>query len=347
MIYLDAAATTPLHPEVKKTMVETMDVFGNDNSKHAVGFEARKKLEESMERIATVLDVSRDQLVPTYSGTDGNRKAIWAARKKFGHKDLFCSAVEHSSISDEILETNYFDPRDFSRISSSAKFIALMSANNETGAIYPAEVLRKRFPEALILRDYAQTFGKGIKPDFENCDFGTFAPQKFHGPKGIGLLYIKNPEHFTDLAKDTHTRNIFLIAGMAKAFELLDDETPKKLKKWTDQIEEFIRTNISDYKIHESKNPRVPGILNVAFRGVRGSELMTILSEKEGICISTGSACTSDVLGPTRVIQFIEKDPNWQFPIRIGLHSFLTDAEVTDFCAILEHYVGELRSRNF
>ncbi len=344
-MYFDAAATTPLHPEVKSTMIEAMDIFGNDNSKHVVGFQARKRLEQDLEKIANILGVSKSQIVPTYSGTDSNRKAIWTARKKFGPEALFCSNVEHSSVSDEIAEENTFDPRDFSQIPDNAKFIACMAANNETGAIYPADELRKKFPNALILRDYSQVVGKGVEPDFANADFGTISPQKFHGPKGIGLLYLKNPELFPEIAKDTHTRNIFLIAGMAKAFELLDEETPKKLQKWTDQIEGFIQENIPDHKIQESDHPRVPGIINVAFAGIRGSELATILSEKEGVCISTGSACSSDMISPSRVIRAIEPDGKWQYPIRIGLHRFLKDEEVVDFCEILAHYVGEVRNR--
>ena len=222
-----------------------------------------------------------------------------------------------------------------------------MAANSETGAIYEASELRKKFPNTIILRDYAQAIGKGIGLDFENCDAGTFAPQKFYGPKMVGLIYLKNPEHFPEISKDSHTKNLFLVAGMAKAFELLDDKTPEKLTRWTRQIERYIETNIPDYKIHEKKNPRVPGIINVAFRGIRGAELMTVLSEQENICVSTGSACTSDILTPTQVILFIEKDPAWQYPVRISLHRFLTDESVTDFCEILAHYVEELRKRNF
>jgi cysteine sulfinate desulfinase/cysteine desulfurase-like protein len=85
--------------------------------------------------------------------------------------------------------------------------------------------------------------------------------------------------------------------------------------------------------------------VNVAFQGIRGSELMSVLSEKEHICISTGAACTSDILSPTRVIKAIEHDPEWQYPIRIGLHGMLTEKDVLNFCEILAHYVQELRNR--
>ena len=348
-MYFDSAAATPLDPRVKEEMISVMDIFGNENSKHCYGFEARKKMENYISRIAQVLNISESQLAITYSGTDANRRIIWNAQKRFGIENLYCSAVEHSSISDEIPEKNYFDPCDFSEIPKNAKFLALMHANSETGRIYDAKLLREKFPEALILRDYAQSFAKGVLPDFKNADAGSFAPQKIYGPKMIGLLYLKNPEFFSEISKDSHTKNLFLVAGMAKSFEIWAeeiDENKKQFQKWQDEIEDFISNNIPDFKIHERESSRVPGVINVAFANIRGSELMTVLSEKENLAISTGSACTSDILSPTRIIQFIEDDVTWQFPIRIGLHKFLKDQDVKDFCEILAHYVAELRTRN-
>ncbi len=348
-MYFDSAATTPLDPRIKEEMISVMDIWGNENSRHCYGFKAQKKMDEYLERIATVLEVSKDQLNITYSGTDSNRRIIWNMNKRSNRDQLYCSQVEHSSVSDEIIESNYFDPRDFSSISDDAKFISLMQANSETGAIYNANELRSQFSNAVIHRDYSQSYAKGLSPDFDNCDAGTFSPQKIYGPKMVGLLYLKNPEHFRDIAKDSHTKNLFLVAGMVKAFEIHAEEIENNIaqyKKWQTQIEQYIVDNISDYKIHEVENERIPGLINVAFRGIRGSELMGILSDKEGIAISTGSACSSDILSPTRVIRFIEPDGKWQYPIRIGLHKFLKDTDISDFCEILEHYVEEVRKRS-
>lgn len=349
-MYFDSAATTPLDPRVKEEMISNMEIFGNENSKHCYGFEAKKKIDASLAKIADILGVAPYNLSVTYSGTDSNRKMTWSVRKKVAHKDMFCSAVEHSSISDEILEDNNFDPRDLNTLPPDPKFIACMHANSETGASYEGEKLRKKYPNTIILRDYSQSYAKGQKPDFENCDAGTLSPQKIYGPKMVGLLYLKDPQLFPEISKDTHTKNVFLIAGMAKAFEMHAEGLSKnidQLREWQNQIEKYIQANIPDYKIHEKDHHRIPGLINVAFKGVRGSELMTNLSEKEGIAVSTGSACTSDILSPTQVIKFIEPDPTWQYPIRIGLHKFLTDEEVSNFCEILAHYVEEMRKRNF
>lgn len=349
-MYFDSAATTPLDPRVKEEMISVMDIFGNENSKHCYGFEAQNRMKVYLARIADLLGVAPYHLSVTYSGTDSNRKMVWSVRKKLDHEKMFCSAVEHSSILDEIKTNHYFDPRDPTSFRLSPQFLACMQANSETGAIYEGTALRKNFPKAIIHRDFSQSYAKGLPPDFENCDSGTFSPQKMHGPKMIGLLYLKEPQLFPELSKDTHTKNLFLVAGMAKAFEIHSSELSNnidQLKKWQQQIEGYISANIPDFKIHEKEYARIPGLVNVAFKGVRGSELMTLLSEKEGIAISTGSACSSDLLTPTQVIQFIEPNPTWQYPIRIGLHKFLTDKNVSDFCEILDYYVGKLRKRNF
>ncbi|MCF7812136.1 aminotransferase class V-fold PLP-dependent enzyme [Candidatus Gracilibacteria bacterium] len=340
--YFDSAATTPLHPEAWKEMESVRDIFGNASSRHEEGFRTRKKMDEYLQRIADCLGVARDQVIITHGGTDANRKVLWAMRKRSGHENLWCSRVEHSSISDEILEDHQFHPRSWEGLPSSPQFLALMQANNETGEIFDVGGLRKKFPDAIILSDWVQGIGK-MKIDLSDVDFASIAAHKFYGPKGVGILYCKNPEQFQDLAKDTHTKDLIGVAGMTKALEMLSSENATMLQKQTEAIEKFIQDNIPDSKIHAEKFSRVPGILNVAFRGIRGSELMSRLSEEEGICISTGAACTSDILAPPRVIQVIEEDPDWQYPIRIGLHRFLTEKDIQDFCEVLVHYVEEMR----
>ena len=355
--YFDAAATTPLDPQVRKAMHEAEEIFGNENSKHFRGFEARRKFDAAFKKIGEILGVPASQLAVTYSGTDGNRRILWECRKRFGHENLYASAVEHSSIGDEILDANRFDPLgDFSDIPASAKFISLMAANSETGTLFSAEKIRQKFPEAIIHRDYIQAIGK--KPiEFEHADVITLAPHKFYGPKMVGLVWLKNPQLFPEISKDAHTKNVALVTGMAKAFELMADGNPlsgagfKKsanflqLEKWQNEIEKFITENIPDSKIRHQDLDRVGGVINVSFKGVRGGELVQALSEQEQICVSTGSACTSDILQPTDVIKFFESDPDWQFPVRISLHKFLDDEAMTEFCEILAHYVDELRNR--
>lgn len=343
--YFDAAASTPLDPRVKETLIQHLDLWGNNNSKHPAGYQAQRVIDNSLKTIAQVLGCNWEQLCVTYSGTDAARRFLWQCQKDFDPKTLWASAVEHSSILDEIPASQHFDP-NAPIISPQARVIALMAANSETGRIYDAQKLRQDFPQALILRDYSQSFAKGIIPDLENSDAGIFTPQKFYGPKHIGILYLKKPECFPAISKDSHTKNPALVAATATAFEIWHEErktNSEKVKNWDKQIREFIYKNIPNHKFHEAENTKVPGIINVAFAGIRGSELMAVLGKEEGICISTGSACTTDMMSPTHVIKFIESDPAWQYPIRISLHKYLTDADISDFCEILAHYVASNR----
>lgn len=346
--YFDAAASSPLDPRVVTEMQSHFDKFGNNNSHHVRGFEAQKVIDDSLLLIADCLGVAPAELALTYAGTDANRRFLWACARRWGWENMFCSAVEHSSVRDEIMPENQFDPRsggvDFKK--KKPAVIAQMKANAETGEIFDAQPLRERFPDAVILEDWAQATAKGI-PFQTVADAVSFAPQKIYGPKTIGLLWLRHPQDFPELSKDSHTKNCWLIAGMAKAFEIAfseQDETLAKLKKWTEKIEKTI-AQIPDSKIHAADHPRVPGTISAAFRGVRGAALMSVLSEKEQICVSTGSACTSDILVPTATIAHIEDDPAFQFPIRISLHKFLDDAAVEEFCEILTHYITDMRNR--
>jgi len=346
LTYFDSAASTPLHPRVKQVMIDHLDLEGNNNSHHAAGFKAQKLIDDSLKIIAEVLGCNWEQLSVTYSGTDAVRRVIWESQKRWGRDSAWGSAVEHSSVSDELMPNRQFNPDTLEGLSQEAKLIALMAANSETGQIYSAGALRTEFPQSLILRDYSQSFAKGEVPDLRNCDAGVFTPQKFYGPKHIGILYLKNPEAWPEISKDSHTKSPYLVAATAEAFRLWSENlasNAEKLSAWEAQIREAIKTNIPDFKFHADNQPRVKGLINVAFKGVRGSELMAVLSREEAICVSTGSACTSDIMSPTAVIKYIEPDPVWQYPVRISLHQFLTDEAVTDFCEILAHYVTELR----
>ena len=343
--YFDGAATTPLDERVRDEMVANMHIWGNDNSKHLCGFEARKSIDSSLARIAKVLKVSPDQIFPTYSGTDASRRIIWEGRKRFGEKALFASVFEHSSVADEIAQK--FDPDSEMTEISDPAFIAQMHANSETGRIFDLQKIAKKFPRAFLFADSCQSFPKNIWPDFEHADAISFAPQKFYGPKFCGLIWLRNPELFPQISKDAHTKNAFLIAGMAKSFEIWDaerEQTEEKMQKWQHEIESFVATKFaaSEFHVHEADRARVAGVSNIAFRGVRGAALAAALSENEQICVSTGSACTSDLLTVTPTISEIQQNPDFQFPIRISLHKFLTDGAVADFCEILEFYVREL-----
>jgi len=341
--YFDAAATTPLDQSVQEEMVANFHNFGNENVAHFCGQMARKKMDKYMEQIAACLKVPAKNLFIMYSATDCNRRTIQSAQKQFGVENCFCSTVEHSSVTNEISSDHRFLPRPVNgefvypdgTLLKSPKFLALMAASSETGSIFDGTALREKFPAALILRDYAQSYAKFEIPDFANCDAGTFAPQKIYGPKMIGLLYLKNPEKFPEIANDRSTKNLFLVAGMAKAFELFEknrDADFAQTKKWTAQIEDCIR-QIPNAKILDEENPRNTGLILASFANKPGYEIRKLLSD-QGFAVSTRSPGNS-FKRATPMVQLCTDNPKLQMPIRIGLHKFLDNEAVAEFCQAL------------
>lgn len=342
-LYFDSASTTPLHPEVLHAMNEVADVFGNSGSKHIEGIRSKHIIDTALHTIANILNVSPHQLIPTTGGTDANRRVIEALQKRFGIQNGFCASTEHSSVRERFPSSQYFDPFSFEGISRRPDFLALMQANNETGVLFDVKALRKKYPDTFILSDMVQSFGK-IPIDFSSADFCTFSAHKFYGPKTVGLLYVKNPDMFPEIIKDNHTRNTQLIVGMAKAFELHTPNIERTLEKNTKKLEQFLKQTFPQSKILHENKPRVPGIISIAFPSLRGSQIMTTLSESEHICVSTGSACTSDILSVTPVIEVFESNPQYQYPIRIGLHQFLSDTDIQHFCEAFTYTLSQIKA---
>ncbi len=340
--YLDAAATTPLSDVAWAAMEAVRGTFGNPSSLHGIGQKAAMHQQKCLAVIAAKIGCKASQLVVTHGGTDANRKVISAVVKRFGGASVFASNVEHSSIADEVLPGNIYDAFTGAGLRGTAKLVCQMHGNNETGIILSAEVRGKKASNALVLRDWVQSLGK-VKIDLQDTDFATFSAHKINGPKGVGVLYCKHPAEWPELMQDTHTKDPIATAGMAAAFASLSDAKIDHLRTMQHALEALIESKIERVKIiHQSEN-RVAGISSIAFAGVRGSALMRLLNDHEGICVSTGSACNQDLLTPTSVIQAVENDPKWQYPIRIGLHQELHNWNAQSFVEVLAHYVAQLR----
>jgi cysteine desulfurase len=342
-LYFDSAATTPTDPSVWAAMHAAESVWGNSGSKHVMGHKANKVLEASMAKITNFFEAKAGQIVPTHGGTDANRRVLWMLSRQFGWDNLFCSRLEHASIADEIPPAQQFDPFTFEGLPADPKVIIAMAANNETGVLLPIKKLRTKYPNAVLVSDWVQALGKmpWTTQDAQMLDIATFSAHKIHGPKGVGCVYLKEPARWESLARDSHTKSVHQIVGMAAAFDALQKTKTDQIKIWSQQIESAITASFPAIKIHHADKLRVPGIISVAIPNVRGAELMMQLSEKEGIATSTGSACTSDILRPTRIIEHIEINPTYQYPIRIGLHRMLTQKNIDEFIEIFTHYINE------
>lgn len=336
--YYDHAATTPLHPEVAKTM---MDVYagtiGNASSTHSFGRDARQLLNRSRDTVAALLGCLPNQLVFTSGGTESDNLAIIGtarAMRKQGKTHIITSAIEHHAVlhTCEALEREGFRvtvlPVDSQGLVAAADveaaieadtgLISIMYANNETGTIQPIEEIgtAARSRGVWFHVDAVQALGK-IHIDLRSLpvDLMSFSAHKVNGPAGVGALFIGDrvpvePIMFGGLQerkRRSGTENVAGIAGLTKAFELsVKTVDEKKLflgelrLKWIERLQEL--TGSQEMVINGHEIQRLPHIVNISFIGI-DTETMLMNLDMEGIAASSGSACTAGALEPSHVLR--------------------------------------------
>lgn len=339
-IYLDNNATTPLHPEVKKALVEAMDIFGNPSSMHAFGRAARKCVENSRETIAKFISAQPDEIIFVGSGSEGNNTVLSlfsCGSLRCGHP-LKCSArivtttIEHPCIlesskcvADRGVAVTYLRVDKYGKVDAEelktelAKgdvgLVSVMMANNEIGTLEDIKELARITHEhgALFHTDAVQAVGKmpvNVK-DLE-VDFLTASAHKIYGPKGIGALYVKKGVPFCSFIRGGHqekgrragTENTLGIIGFSKAIEMRAIEMDKEHERFLvmkDRLKKGIEEKIPDIKFNGHPQDSLASTLNVSFAGAEGEAILLYL-DLEGIAVSTGSACASGSLDPSHVI---------------------------------------------
>ncbi len=334
-IYFDYNATTPLDPDVRQAMLPFLDeIFGNPSSAHHVGRQARAFLDDARERVAKVWRCKPSEVVFTSGGTESNNLAVLGTARSMRHKGrhLITSTIEHDAVLHcfEYLEKHencnvtylpvspegLVSPADLKKaIRSDTILVSLMSANNEMGAIEPVaefgEICRSQ--GVLFHTDALQSFGKesfiGIHQF--NADLVSFCAHKLHGPKGAGALFIKSPFHPEPiLVGGSHenegragTENLPAIIGLAYVVEhfLNPPVFPvEHLNALTTHLIQFLES-LEGVQFRGSVAHRLPN--TVAFT-VNGCDSATLLAglDLEGICASSGSACSSGALKPSHVM---------------------------------------------
>jgi len=235
--------------------------------------------------------------------------------------------------------------------------ISIMFANNEIGTIEPIKEIGEIAKKYNILFhcDAVQAIGK-IKVDVKelNVDTLSLAGHKIYAPKGIGVLYVKEGINFNSLIyghqennKRGGTENVPYIIGLGKAVELIikdEFKTEQKIKELRDYMEEQIKANIEDVHIYGDLDNRIPNNSSIAFKGVKGDELLFIL-EAQNIFISTGSACNSEIALPSHVLTACNADLDNYSPIRISLGKYNTIEEIDKLVEVLKTNVKMLRRR--
>lgn len=333
-VYLDHAATTPVHPEVVEVMRYYMlQDWGNPSSIHSFGREARAGVDEARAKLAALIRADPEEIVFTGGGTEADNMAIkgtaWELRNKGDH--IITSAVEHHAVlhTVEWLEKQGFratylpvdeygmvDPGDVERaITSSTILVSIMAANNEVGTVQPvAEIARIcREKGVRFHTDAVQAVGQlPIDVHALGVDLLSLSAHKIYGPKGVGALYVRRGVRLTPLLhggaherkRRAGTEGVPGIVGLGKAAELARlefDQRVEHYRRVRDLLWERIRERVPEVRLNGHPTERLPNNLNLSVLYVEGESMLLNLDMK-GIAASSGSACTSGSLEPSHVL---------------------------------------------
>lgn len=376
-IYLDNNATTKCDEEVLSAMLPYLkDEYGNPSSIYSFSKDVKKKIEEARKNIAELLKASENEIIFTSCASESNVSAIMnAVNNNPNKKHIITTKVEHASIMETMkhLEAKGYDITylsvdekgriDLNELKDAIRkedtvLIAIMMANNEIGNIYPIKEIGKIAKENNILFhcDAVQAIGK-VKIDVRdmNIDTLSLSGHKIYAPKGIGVLYVKSETKFTPLIfghqegnRRGGTENVPYIIGLGKAVKMIledKDKANEKIEYLRDLMEEKIKEKIEDSYIYGDLDNRLPNTTNIAFKGIKGEELLLLL-ENYGIYIGTGSACNSQNIEPSHVLTAMGADLSDSSPIRISLGKYNTKEEINKFVEVLENVVKMLRGIN-
>ena len=378
MVYLDNNSTTPMDEEVKKVYCEATKYFGNINVIYDLGIEARKKLNEAYDIIYPGIGASdEDDVIITSSTTEGNNAVIKtfldAYLKGSPKKHIITTIAEHSSIKATCayaksfgMEVTYLrtdsngrvNPKDVENaIREDTALISVLFASNESGAIQPikeiAEIARKyNIP---FHSDGAQAIGKAeVNVRDLGVDYFTFSAHKFHGPKGVGGLYIKEGAPFVNLIHGGNQMggkrggSVYLngVIAMAEAIKKANENLNYMhtyIKSLRDDLEDFILKNIPDTKSYVDKKYRLPNTLVVSFKGVEGEATLWDLNRHK-IYAATGSSCSSERLEGSEVLEALGEDPEIAHTgIIFSLSRFTTKEDIEYVKEVLPKVIKRLR----
>lgn len=378
-VYLDNNATTIVDPKVFAEMEPYFcQMYGNPNSLHEFGSESHPALRKAMDQLYAGINASDDDdIVITSCATESNNWVIKSIYNDYilnGEKDhIITSEVEHPAVgaSCKFLEglgvkvtylpvdTNgVISVEDLKNaITDTTALVSIMWANNETGMIFPIEEIGAICKERGVLfhTDAVQAIGK-IPVDVKkaNVDFLSFSAHKFHGPKGIGGLYIRGGQKLTPLlhggehmgGRRSGTLNVPSIVGMGKAMELaveaLDFEK-SNVRRLRDKLEDAL-LQIPETMVVGSRDERVPNTILISVKGIEGEAMLWDLNQN-GIGASTGSACASEALESNPVMEAIGAEADLAHTaLRLSLSRFTTEAEIDYAIGVIQKAVVRLRA---
>ena len=360
-VYFDNNATTQVLPEVAEAMLPFYtQYYGNPSSIHRFGSEVGQKIEQSRAQVAALLGAADPvEIIFTSCGTEGDNAAIRGmleARPTKRH--IITTGVEHSAVLGlcqhlekkgyrvpwlSVAQDGGLDLAELSEaISDDTALVSVMWANNETGVIFPIDkvgaITRNKGVPFHV--DAVQAAGKiPIDVNALPIDLLTISGHKFHAPKGVGALYVRRGVTFPPFLIGGHqernrragTENVAGIIGMGIAAEIALSRLPTdraRVMKLRDRLEMLLLASCPESRVNGPKQERLPNTSNISFRYLEG-ESMLVLLDQQGICASTGSACTAGSAEPSHVLRAMNVPADWlQGAVRFSLSRFNSEAEV-------------------
>jgi cysteine desulfurase len=375
LIYLDNNATTQPAPEAVAAMLPYLtEWYGNASSVHRFGQRSRQAIDEARSQVASLIGCDDGELIFTAGGTESINTALRGLLlSRAPRKQILTTTVEHSAVRElcknlgqhgaEVLEIPVDEQgspdleRLESVLSDDTALVTMMWANNETGVIMPVREVaelckRRRVP---FHCDATQVVGKlPIDVHSMPIDVMSFASHKFHGPKGVGGLFIRKGVRVRPLMiggpqernRRGGTENVPGIVGMGKAAELAQASMVKmpQIAKMRDRFEQAVLSEIEDSHVIGRTDQRLVNTSNIGFARLEAEAILLLLSEK-GICASAGSACSSGSLEPSPVLEAMGIDAKIAHgAIRFSLSRYTTDNELDRTLEVLPGVIGRLRA---
>ena len=377
MIYADNAATTKMSKAAIDAMLPYMEeYYGNPSSLYAFGQQAKEALENARSRIAACLHAEPREITFTSGGSEADNQAIMTAAAlgaRKGKKHIISTAFEHHAVLHaleklerqgyeitllDVHSTGLVTPEQVAQaIREDTCLVTIMYANNEIGTIQPIAEIGAVCREKGVLfhTDAVQAAGHlHIDVKEQNIDMLSLSAHKFHGPKGIGVLYARRGIVLENIisggaqerGKRAGTENIPAIMGMAAALEetcAAMDENSAKLTSLRERLIDGLQ-QIPYGELNGDRQHRLPGNVNFCFEGIEGESMLLLLDEK-GICASSGSACTSGSLDPSHVLLAIGRPHEVAHgSLRLSLGEEMTQADVDEIIQAVTDVVAYLRS---
>lgn len=374
MIYFDNNATTQIAPEVVAAMLPFLGAsYGNPSSAHGAGRDALAAVRAARESVASLLGCSLTEIVFTSGGTESDN---WAIRGALAagpeRRHIVTTRVEHEAVRKccEQLERDGYDVTwlcvdaqgglDLDQLRESLRpdtaLVSVMLANNETGVLFPVDEIAaivKERSDALMHVDGVNAIGK-VRVDLRGgaIDLFSISAHKFHGPKGVGALFIRDGLRLPPFAigggqergRRAGTEAVHQIAGLGAAAALVADlSSMEKVRVLRDKLENEILQKIPCASVNGDTPHRLPNTSNISFENLNGEVILERL-DNAGICVSTGSACNSADHKVSPVLQAMNVAYSKAMgSIRFSLGRFNTEEEVSVVLAEVERIVGDLR----